>query len=67
MQWIMENGVVTVAAVFVFVSALLTAASALLQGLGKSVPGWLGTAIEVAGKVVGFLNGNFAKAKPKAE
>lgn len=65
LEFFSGNGIAVIIAVFVFVSAMLSAAQALLVALGKKVPGWLGKAIEILGKIVGFINGNFKKPEVK--
>lgn len=48
--------------IFVFVSLVLTGIGTLLRGLGKTVPGWLGSVASALGSIVHFLNGNVAAA-----
>jgi hypothetical protein len=45
-------------AAFVFISAVLTGIANLLQALGDTIPGWLGTVISFLGNLTHLLNGN---------
>ena len=51
---------------FTILSLLLTFIASALTALGDKVPGWLGDAIGVAGKILHFLNGNTAAATAPA-
>jgi phage-related protein len=53
--------IVVIVAVFVFVSAVLSAVGNFLQAIGKQAPGWLGSIINGIASVVHFLNGSGQK------
>lgn len=60
------HGLVMILAVFAFVSTMLTALATLLQGMGKTVPGWIGSVSSVLASTLHFLNGNVASGAASA-
>lgn len=55
-----------VTGIFAFVSTILLAISSLLQSLGATAPGWLGTVITWVGNIGHLINGNPAAVVPAA-
>ena len=60
LSYLQAHGIGTLLLVFTIASIVLSAVAQILQALGDQLPGWLGTIIDVVGRIVHFLNGNVA-------